>query len=129
MSKIDLSTSPVHLGRTFSVLENFGFDGPAFESYIAEHCTDEEPGYIMMIETTPEDWTAWECHPAGYEIVHVLEGQGTFYQQVNGDEVATAFEPGTTLVNAPGMWHTADVEVPMKALYITAAPDTHHKMR
>jgi len=62
----DLSRSSIHLstpnGGQLSALpiHNFGFDGPSFEPYMADHCTDADPGRLVMIETSPVDWGAWE---------------------------------------------------------------------
>ena len=128
---IDISSTPIHLGDadTAIVLRDFTFDGESFMSYVDEHTSDNAPGRLMMIETSPADWSTWECHPQGAEIVHVLEGSGTFYQQVQEEEVAIPFQPGATLINPPGVWHTADVTEPMRAIYITPCPDTDHKPR
>ena len=128
----DLSRQPIHLGDDHAAfaLEDFGFDGPAFEGYVAEHTDETSPGRLMMVEASPETWPTWECHPHGAEIVHILEGRGTFYQQNDdGSESPIPFEPGTTLINPPGVWHTADVDVPMRAIYITPCIGTSHKPR
>jgi hypothetical protein len=37
--------------------------------------------------------------------------------------------PGSTLTNPAGVWHTADVEQPLKAIYITPCPGTRHRAR
>jgi len=131
----DLSSTPIHLGSEAGgedsavPLPGFGFDPPAFESYIAEHCKPGAPGRLVMVETTPSDWRSWECHSEGDEIVIVLEGKGEFIQQIDGEDRRTAVSPGTTLVNPKGVWHTADVEVSIKAIYITPCPGTQHRQR
>jgi hypothetical protein len=33
------------------------------------------------------------------------------------------------MINPAGVWHTADVEEPMKAIYITPCPGTQHRPR
>ena len=132
---IDLSKNPIHLDSiasatpTASVLENFGYDGPAFEAYIDAHCTSDAPGRLIMVETTPESWPTWERHTQGDEIVIVLEGEGDFIQQIDGTEQRIPVKPGTTLVNPSSVWHSADVISPIKAVYITPCPGTEHKPR
>lgn len=130
---IDLAKTPIHLstlaGKGFELLADFHFDGPSFESYVEEKCTVEDPGCIVMIEESPESWGSWECHPKGDELVIVLEGKGTFFQEVDGAPVAIRFQPGATIHNKQGVWHTADVEQPMRAIYITTCPETDHKPR
>ena len=82
-----------------------------------------------MVETTPVDWSTWECHPLGDEIVIILEGEGEFIQQVDGGEVRIPVTAGDTVVNPAGVWHTADVRQAIRAVYITPCPDTDHKPR
>ena len=131
----DLSTSPIHIGSgggrdSLAVpIPGFGFDEKAFEGYIAEHCTPGAPGRLIMVSATPTNWSAWECHTEGDEIVIVLEGKAQFVQELGGKERRTAVGPGSTMINPAGVWHTADVEVPMKAIYITPCPGTKHRAR
>ena len=131
----DLSETPIHLGGGGGIdspavpLPGFGFDGNAFENYIAEHCRPGAPGRLIMVESTPSTWTAWECHPEGDEIVIVLEGKAEFIQEIAGEERRTAVGPGSTMINPAGVWHTADVEEPVKAIYITPCPGTQHRAR
>jgi mannose-6-phosphate isomerase-like protein (cupin superfamily) len=131
----DLSKSPIHLGSRVGVdnpavpLPGFGFDGPSFEAYIAAHCEDGAPGRLIMVESTPQDWPAWECHTEGDEIVIVLEGRAEFIQEIDAEECRMAVGPGSAIINPMGVWHTADVEEPMKAIYITPCPGTQHRKR
>ena len=131
----DLSKTPIHLGLPAGTdspavpLPGFGFDERAFEAYIAEHCTPGAPGRLIMVESTPTNWGAWECHTEGDEIVIVLEGKAEFIQEVGGEERRTRVGPGSTMINPVGVWHTADVAEPMKAIYITPCPGTQHRAR
>jgi uncharacterized cupin superfamily protein len=129
----DLSSTPIHLAndgsRPVVPLPGFGFDGPSFEAYIADHCEPDAPGRLLMVESTPGNWGAWECHTEGDEIVIVLKGKGEFIQEIDGKERRTPAGPGTTIINPKGVWHTADVEEPMKAIYITPCPGTEHRER
>ena len=82
-----------------------------------------------MIETTPGDWPTWERHTDGDELVIILEGAGTFIQDIDGEERRMTIAPGATVVNPKGVWHTADVTEPMRAIYLTPCPGTEHKAR
>lgn len=130
---IDLSRSPVHISthaaKDFAVLEGFGFDGPSFESYVQDKCSDEDPGCLVMIENSPASWPTWERHPAGDELVFILEGHGTFFHEIDGEPVPIEFAPGDTILNPKGVWHTADLTEPLRAIYITTCPETDHKPR
>jgi len=131
----DLSTTPIHLDSEVGAkspavpLPDFGFDGPSFGAYIGAHCKEGAPGRLLMVESTPNDWPAWERHTEGDEIVIVLEGTGDFMQEIDGEVRVTRFEAGATLINPTGAWHTANVETPMKAIYITPCPGTESRPR
>ena len=131
---LNLAESPVHLDAIDDsespavVLENFAFDGAAFEQYIGKHCA-KGPGRLVMIETTASDWSHWECHTEGEEIVVVLEGEGVMVQQLEGEEVHIPVQAGMAVVNPRNVWHTANVTQPLKALYITPCRGTEHKAR
>lgn len=131
----DLSKTPIHLGNAAGgkgaavPLEGFAFDGPSFGAYIDQHCSPEEPHRMVFIEATPGNWGAWECHTDADEVVIVLEGQGEFIHEVDGVERRMPFQPGSTVINPKGVWHTADVTQPMRAVYITPIPGTEHRPR
>ena len=126
----DLSETPVHLDAEGPAvpLSNFGFDGPAFEAYIGKHCA-QDPGRIVMIEVSPGDWKHWERHTLGDEIVIVLEGKADFIQEVSGKNIVLPAQAGSAIINPKGVWHTADVREPMKAIYITPCKGTEHRER
>jgi uncharacterized cupin superfamily protein len=131
----DLSRTPIHLGSRVSAdepalpLPGFGFDGPSFEAYVRAHCAPGAPGRLVMIETTPQDWPAWECHREGDELVIVLEGEGELLQEIDGETWRSAFRPGSAFINPAGVWHTANVRTPMRAIYLTPCPGTQHRPR
>jgi mannose-6-phosphate isomerase-like protein (cupin superfamily) len=131
----DLSKTPIHIASVEDVpdtavaIEGFGFDGESFGQYIQTHCSDEAPGRLVMIEESPADWGAWECHTKGEELVIVLEGEGVFMQQIGGETVKIPFKGGDTFINPRGVWHTANVTQPMRAIYITPCPGTEHRPR
>jgi uncharacterized cupin superfamily protein len=128
---IDLEKCPIHIpdgvGQPTVPIPGSGYDGPSFEAYVEAHCTNDAPGRLMMIETTPGDWPMWECHTDGDEIVFILEGAGDFIQDIDRTEVRTPIAAGVTLINRKDVWHTADVTSPMRAIYLTPCPGTEHK--
>jgi quercetin dioxygenase-like cupin family protein len=132
---IDLAATPVHLSGIHKnadpsvVLEGFNFDGESFGQYIARYSSDESPGRIVMIESSPADWTTWERHTQGEEIVVVLSGAGEFIQEIDGVHQRIPLVAGTAIINPSGVWHTADITAPLTALYITPCPGTEHKPR
>ena len=131
----DLGSTPIHLGNEPDAenpavpLPDFGFDPASFEGYIAAHCKPGAPGRLFMVEVTPADWASWECHTEGDELVIVLEGKGEFIQEIEGAERRMRVEPGVAVINPRGVWHTADVEEPIRAIYVTPCPGTQHRER
>ena len=128
---IDSGKSPVHIGSNQQPavpMADFAFNQSSFESYIAKFCADD-PGRLIMVETTPSNWASWECHPAGDEVVIVLEGEGQFIQEIDGVEIRINVTAGDTIINPKDVWHTADVTKPIKAIYITPCPGTQHRPR
>ncbi len=131
----DLARTPIHLGsigRDASPalpLLDFGFDGPSFGAYVEAHTSDAEPGRLVMVEETPTDWPGWECHTLGDELVIVLAGRGTFLQEIDGEVERIPVEAGSTILNPAGVWHTADVEESLRAIYLTPCRGTEHRRR
>lgn len=131
----DLSKSPIHLGSRVGAdnpavpLHGFGFNGPAFSEYMAKHCSPGAPGRLVMIEASPTDWPAWECHTQGDELVIVLEGEADFIQEIDGTQRRFAVSAGSAVINPAGVWHTANVTKPLRAIYITPCPGTEHRPR
>ena len=131
----DLAQSPIHLPSRVAPdapavpLHGFGFEPAAFYAYTAKHCAPGEPGRLVMIERSPVDWNAWECHAEGDELVIVLEGEGDLLQEIDGETRCSPFGPGCTFINPAGVWHTANVRKPMRALYLTPCPGTTHRPR
>ncbi|GJM12814.1 MAG: hypothetical protein DHS20C12_12170 [Pseudohongiella sp.] len=130
----DLSVTPIHLGPDSEAegsaipLFDFGFDGPSFEAYIKQYC-NAGPGRLVMVETTASDWKHWECHTLGDELVIVLEGEADFIQERKGKAVVLPVQAGSTIINPKGIWHTADVKRPLKAIYMTPCKGTEHRER
>lgn len=131
----DLSKTPIHLasihreGSDFEPLDWFDFDGASFGRYVENYCSSDNPGRLVMIETTASDWPTWERHTEGDELVIILEGSGTFHQLIGNDQQSSPFKAGDTYLNPRGVWHTADVVEPMRAVYITPCPGTENKPR
>lgn len=124
----DLSTAPIHLGGTAA--ESMpGFDGsPAwFERYAAEH---PGPGFLVTSFSFAEPWDSWEVHPHGHEVVVCTAGTMTLHQETaSGEQRTVVLTVGQYAVNEPGTWHTADVDGPATALFITSGEGTSHRPR
>ncbi len=69
-------------------------------------------------------------HPAGAEVVLCTSGTLILHQeQADGTVTIVRLGTGQYAINPLGVWHTADVEGPSTALFITAGNGTQHRPR
>ncbi len=80
---------------------------------------------LVSLYAFDADWGSWERHPAGDELVCLLEGQATF--ELEGRESVHLEKPGTYVVVPRGVWHTAHTTVPTRMLFITPGEGTEHR--
>ncbi len=132
---VDLSTTPVHLGRGSRALpiDGFAWDPDVLRSYSEAVAADGAEGRLVMIFDDDASWTAWERHPEGDEVVVCLAGRLAVIRKVDGEvdgEVdRIELGPGHATVNPAGVWHTADIEGPVRLLTITPGRGTEHRHR
>jgi hypothetical protein len=79
--------------------------------------------------TFDEPWGSWEMHPSGSEVVLCITGVMTLVQKTDGEHVRTKLSAGEYAINAPGIWHTADVEGEASAVFITSGVGTQNRER
>ncbi len=127
----DLSSTFVHLGLGSVVrpLPDFAWTDEYLSAYEDETAGDGAEGRLVTMTPQKETWTAWERHPAGEELVVQLEGRSVLIQDLPDGEHRIELGPGRAAVNPKGVWHTADVLEPGKALFITAGRGTEHRPR
>ena len=85
-----------------------------------------EKGRLLSTSPMGADWTHWEMHPAGDEILFMLEGKATFILDLSDGLREVALSSGRLLVVPKGVWHTAKVSEPARLLTITAGSGTQH---
>lgn len=74
------------------------------------------------------DWSSWEMHPAGDEVVCLLSGEVDMVLARDGnEEVARLRQPGEYVVVPKGIWHTARTRVATAMLFVTPGQHTQHK--
>ncbi|MEN0038157.1 MAG: cupin [Cellvibrio sp.] len=75
------------------------------------------------------DWTSWEIHPHGDEVVVLMSGEVSFILQMEEGETSIKLsEQGQYVIVPKGIWHTAKTAVKSKLLFITPGQATQHKM-
>lgn len=131
MSAFKLSETPVHLGLGATAEQLPVFDGSMqwYQRYGAEHADDGAEGRLVCVHSFTSDWSTWEVHPNGDELVHVISGKLTLIQDIDGEHRVIVLAAGDAAVNPAGVWHTAKVAEPTTALFITAGLGTLHDAR
>lgn len=126
-----LNAHPIHLGLGASAVTQPEFTGEMewYQGYGERHGNDGVEGRLVSMHTFVESWDVWEMHPKGAEVVLCTAGSIELIQQVDGVEVATTLNAGEYAINEPGTWHTANVDDPATAVFITAGLGTEHRPR
>ena len=126
-----LSTNPIHLGLGATADPQPVFTGEMdwYQGYGERHGDDGVEGRLVSMHSFGESWDVWEMHPSGSEVVLCVEGSIELIQEVDGSEAATTLNAGEYAINAPGVWHTANVNAPVTCVFITAGAGTEHRER
>lgn len=84
--------------------------------------------YLVTLHSFDADWSSWEMHPNGDEIVCLLDGAVTFVLEQEGAQRSVELtESGAYVIVPQGSWHTARVSRPSRMLFITAGEGTRHR--
>jgi uncharacterized cupin superfamily protein len=118
----------LHLGPTSAtVVRDFSWD--QIGDYAVHFAADGPQGRLVTMGRQTESWTSWERHPAGEELVLLLNGRVDLIQEIDGKEHRIELRAGDGVLNPRGVWHTSDVHEPGDALFITPDEGTEHKAR
>ena len=131
-AQIELTSGAIHLGTGARAvpLRDFEWSAEYLDGYERRFAADGAEGRLMVIVAGGDDWTSWERHPAGEEVVLVVSGRLDLIQRTeDGGERRIPLGPGQAAINPPGVWHTADVHEPGQALFITPGKGTEHEPR
>lgn len=81
--------------------------------------------YLVTTFEYARDWTHWEMHPLGDELVCVLSGSALMVLEKEGGPKLVPLEKQGEFVLVPrGTWHTARVGAACRMLFITAGEGT-----
>ena len=127
----DLDSTVVHLGSGASAVP-FG-DADWSPEWLARYeqsfAADGDDSRMVCVFPQSASWTTWERHPAGEELVVLLDGRIDVIQDVDGVRRTIALRAGEAMINPRGVWHTADVHEPGKGLFVTPGRGTEHRPR
>ncbi len=68
----------------------------------------------------------WERHPAGDELLHVLEGEADVVTLTDGGPVRSTVRAGSIFVCPRGLWHQVLPRSPLSMLFATPGEGTEH---
>lgn len=127
----NLTESFLHLGPGATAIPQPPMiDGSWYQGYGERHDGDGADGRLVSMYTFTADWTEWEMHPAGEEVVLCTAGSITLHQEfADGGTATVTLGPGDYAVNPRGCWHTADVAGSATAVFITAGLGTEGRPR
>ena len=84
--------------------------------------------WLVSSFTFDTNWSTWEMHPAGDEIVCLLSGEASLALDRNGvEEVIQLQQPGSFAIVPKGTWHTARTSVTTKLLFVTPGEGTDNR--
>jgi mannose-6-phosphate isomerase-like protein (cupin superfamily) len=109
----DVSIEPLHVGNDF------------WPRIMAGKLGDFHHEYLVITVSYDTDWTTWEMHPNGDEVVMLLEGSTTMVLEIDGREKLVELNESCAYVVVPrGTWHTSRTRKACRMLFITAGEGT-----
>ena len=120
----DIESSYLRLGGDGAV-EPLPVGTDFWQRLVAGQLGDFHHQYLVSTANYEADWTSWEQHPLGDEVVLLLSGAVTFVlEQDDVTRSVTLESPGSYVIVPMGAWHTAKIAVPSRLLFITAGEGT-----
>lgn len=86
-------------------------------------------GTLISAYTFEGDWTSWERHPKGDEVVVCTQGAMTMLLELPGGVERVPLAAGEAVIVSANTWHTANVPSVSRGLFITFGEGTDHKPR
>ena len=84
-------------------------------------------GRLLTVLTMDKDWTNWEMHPAGDEILFLISGELTLVLEESGRERPVRLTAGKLVIVPRGVWHTARMSQACLLLGLTDGAGTQHR--
>lgn len=100
----------------------------AFWARIDERPALHEGRLVMAFEMTA-DWTTWEMHPEGDELLILTAGGMRMTLEEDGAERTVELCAPCCFVVPRGAWHTADIADRCELVAVTRGKGTQHRPR
>lgn len=129
-----MGSSPLNLRTTFlrlrpdASVEPLPVDDTFWPRLMSGALGDFHHEYLVTTATCDGDWSNWERHPNGEEIVCLLAGSGALVLEEGGGERRMELkQPGDFVLVPRGTWHTARFGSAATLLFITAGEGTESR--
>ena len=99
--------------------------GPDFWETLGQN--PKARGALVSAYWMDADWTTWEMHPLGDEVLILLDGAATMILDEGGVERRCEMIAGSTLVVPAGAWHRALIPASCRLMAITFGEGTQHR--
>lgn len=121
---------PFDLESTYLALDGAGGVTPLPVGPDFWETIDRNPavrGTLVGVYPMTEDWPNWEMHPAGDEVLVLLDGEANFILDESEGERRVPMRAGSTVVVPKGVWHRALIMTPGRLLTLTYGEGTQHR--
>jgi mannose-6-phosphate isomerase-like protein (cupin superfamily) len=127
MEPFNLSSTYLRL-RTDASIEPLPVDKTFWDRLTSGQLGSFHHEFLVSSHSADSDWSVWEMHPNGDEVVLLLGGQVTFIlEHEDGDLAVELVEANSFVVVPKGTWHTVKVHERATMLFITAGERTQHR--
>ncbi len=126
-----MKTKTFKLGAFFAHLADSGKAIPieVTDEFWVSGTDQLTPGGLVSLIKTEENWTNWEMHLGGDELIFQLSGNLELILDRDGVHDAVTLSASHFVVVPKGIWHTANSADPSEALYITLGAGTEQRER
>jgi mannose-6-phosphate isomerase-like protein (cupin superfamily) len=98
---------------------------PTLYAELDKHFNNFIGHYLVSSYNFDTDWSEWEMHPKGDEIVILLSGEVKMIMETGaGRETVNLNDQGSYIIVPRGTWHTAHTTVATTMLFITPGEGT-----
>jgi mannose-6-phosphate isomerase-like protein (cupin superfamily) len=84
---------------------------------------------LIALFDVATDWTSWEMHPGGDELVYVIAGSMDLLLEEPGGVRTVTLETEQGYIVPRGIWHTANARQRAKVLHVTPGAGTEQRSR
>ncbi len=128
-----MSESAININKNFAVISPDkkvtveAFDENLYQR-IEKNYDDFRGHELVSCHEFNEDWTSWEMHPNGDEIVMLLSGRATLVLETDaGEKTVFVEEAGSYAIVPRGVWHIVRTTIKTKMLFVTPGEGTRHR--